>query len=218
MPLARRLAARYRGGGEPLEDLIQVASVGLLGALERYDPGRGVTLEAFAIPTILGQLKRHFRDAGWAAHVPRTAQEIALRVARAESQLTAQTGRTPHAAQLAEHLGVGVQDTVGGLKAGGARCAASLNAPARDSGDDPESLVDRLGAIDDGYALVEISMALGAAVAHLPQREPRALAMRVADDGLNQAQIAARMGCSQMQVSQLLRRSAQRLEEVAQWS
>ncbi len=206
-PLARRLAARYTNPHEPLEDLVQVAYLGLLGAVDRFDPRRGARFSSFAIPTILGELKRYFRNTGWSAHVPRGAQEMALRVDRASARMAADTGRTPRVAELAEYLEVSLEDVIAGLEAGSAHYSVSLDAPAPGSGtEEPQSLGDGLGAGDDGYALVEAKLSLSAAMTRLPHLERRALALRI-DGDLKQSEIAEQMGCSQMQVSRLLRRA-----------
>jgi RNA polymerase sigma-B factor len=210
-PLARRLAGRYTNPHEPLEDLVQVAYVGLLGAVDRFDPRRGVRFSSYAIPTILGELKRYFRNTGWSAHVPRGAQEMALRVDRASSRLAADTGRTPNVAELAQYLELDLEDVVTGLEAGSAHYSVSLDAPAPGSGtEEPQSLGEGLGAGDEGYELVEAKLSLSAAITRLPHLERRALELRIEGD-LKQSEIAERMGCSQMQVSRLLRRAQEHL-------
>lgn len=214
LPLARKLAGRYTNPHEPLEDLVQVASVGLLGAIDRFDPRRGVRFPAFAIPTILGELKRYFRNTGWSAHVPRGAQEMALRVDRAARQITAQTGRHPRVEELAEYLEVRSEDVLAGLDAGTAHYSVSLDAPVSNAdGDEPDALGDSIGHEDDSYALVETTIALSAAVARLPYLERRALALRL-DCDMKQTEIARELNCSQMQVSRLLRRAAAKLREM----
>jgi RNA polymerase sigma-B factor len=214
LPLARRLAARYSNPHEPIEDLIQVASVGLLGAIDRFDPERGVRFPAFAVPTILGELKRYFRNTGWSAHVPRGAQEMALRVERAVRQMTATTGRHPRVQEVAEYLEVSQDDVLTGLDAGTAHYAVSLDAPLSPAEEeDPDTLGDSLGEVDESYGLVETTMSLSAAVGRLPHLERKALVLRLERD-LKQTEIAEALGCSQMQVSRLLRRAAARLREM----
>jgi RNA polymerase sigma-B factor len=214
LPLARKLAGRYTNPHEPLEDLVQVASLGLLGAIDRFDPDRGVRFAAFAVPTILGELKRYFRNTGWSAHVPRGAQEMAMRVERATRQLTAQTGRAPRVEELAQYLEIPAEDVIAGLDAGSAHYSVSLDAPASGADvDESESLGDSMGAIDERYGLVETSVALSAALARLPYLERRALTMRLESDR-KQTEIAAELGCSQMQVSRLLRRAAGKLRDL----
>jgi RNA polymerase sigma-B factor len=215
LPLARKLAARYSNPHEPLEDLVQVASVGLLGAIDRFDPDRGVRFPAFAIPTILGELKRYFRNTGWSAHVPRGAQELALRVDRAIREIEVGSGRHPSVAELAEYLELSREDVLIGLDAGSAHYSVSLDAPLSPSeGDEqPDTLSDSLGDVDESYGLVEASMSLSAALGCLPYLERQALTLRLEHD-MKQTEIARELDCSQMQVSRLLRRAADRLREM----
>lgn len=214
LPLARKLAGRYTNPHEPLDDLVQVASLGLLGAIDRFDPRRGVGFPAFAIPTILGELKRYFRNTGWSAHVPRGAQEMALRVDRASRQITAQTGRHPRVEELAEYLEVSAEDVLAGLDAGTAHYSVSLDAPvAQAEGEEPDTLGDSIGRDDDRYRLIETSVSLSSAFARLPYLERRALTLRLEGD-MKQTEIARELGCSQMQVSRLLRRAASKLREL----
>ncbi len=215
LPLARKLAARYSNPHEPLEDLVQVASVGLLGAIDRFDPDRGVRFPAFAVPTILGELKRYFRNTGWSAHVPRGAQELSLRVERAIRQIEALGGRHPRVAELAEYLELPQEDVLTGLDAGTAHYSVSLDAPLSGSDDEEQldTLGDSLGDLDDSYGLVEASLALSDALGRLPHLERQALTLRLERD-MKQTEIARELGCSQMQVSRLLRRASVRLHEM----
>jgi RNA polymerase sigma-B factor len=213
MPLARRLAGRYRGQ-EPLEDLVQVAAVGLMCAINRFDPDRGVVFATYAIPTILGEIKRYFRNTGWAVHVPRGSQEMALRVSRATQQITAGSGRQPRVQELAEYLEVSTEDVLLGLDAGTAHYAASLDAPlAQTDSDEPRALIDSVADATDSYGLVEMTASLRDAIKRLPYLERRALSLRLERD-TKQSEIAAELGCSQMQVSRLLRRAAARVREM----
>jgi RNA polymerase sigma-B factor len=215
LPLARKLAARYSNPHEPIEDLVQVASLGLLGAIDRFDPDRGVRFPAFAIPTILGELKRYFRNTGWSAHVPRGAQEMALRVDRAIRQIEARSGHRPSVGELAQFLELPYEDVLVGLDAGTAHYSVSLDAPVTmgDDEDQADTLGDSIGDVDDSYGLVEASMSLSAALGRLPHLERRALTLRLEQD-LKQTEIARALGCSQMQVSRLLRRAAARLHDL----
>ena len=213
-PLARRLARRYATSAEPFDDLVQVASVGLVAAVERFDPHRGIPFTGFAIPTILGELKRYFRDTGWSAHVPRGAQEAALRVEDASQQLAARTGRAPSVGELAQYLELDTEQVLAGLEAGSAHFAISLDAPvATPDTDDDEPLHAHVGDVEDGYALVEMTASLAAALPQLPYLERRALTLRLRDN-LKQTEIAEQLNCSQMQVSRLLRRADTRLREL----
>jgi RNA polymerase sigma-B factor len=212
-PLARKLASRYVNAQEPLEDLVQVAYVGLLGAIDRFDPDRGLAFSSFAVPTVLGELKRHFRDTGWAVHVPRGAQEMSLRVDRAASKLTVDTGRAPTVEMIAQYLEIDVHDVLIGMEAGGAHYSGSLEAPLGSSAeDDVQSLSDVLGDADPGFHLSELTASLSSAITRLPKLERLALGLRLEDD-MKQTGIAKRLGCSQMHVSRLLRRAADRLRE-----
>jgi RNA polymerase sigma-B factor len=213
LPLARRLAARYRNRHEPLEDLVQVASLALVKAVERFEPERGRPFVAFAAPTILGELKRHFRDTSWAVHVNRGALELALRVQAAVDELSRDTGRSPSVGEIAIHLGFDSERVLEGLEAGAAHYADSLDVPAAPREDDDAraaTVLDRLGAEDHGYEAVEIESSLAPALARMPYEERQALVLRL-EQGLKQSEIAARLGCSQMHVSRLLRRAGTRL-------
>ncbi|MGH2894788.1 MAG: SigB/SigF/SigG family RNA polymerase sigma factor, partial [Solirubrobacteraceae bacterium] len=213
-PLARRLARRYVTNTEPFEDLVQVASVGLVAAVNRFDPTRGASFPAFAIPTILGELKRYFRDTGWSVHVPRGTQEMALRVEQASRDLIARTGRAPNVGELAQYLEVDAEQVIAGLEAGSAHYAVSLDAPAAGQDtEERESLHAYVGEVEPGYSLVEITASLPATMARLPYLERQALTMRLREN-LKQSEIAERLGCSQMQVSRLLRRAATRMREL----
>jgi RNA polymerase sigma-B factor len=213
MPLARRLAGRYRGQ-EPLEDLVQVAAVGLLCAINRFDPDRGVAFAAYAIPTILGEIKRYFRNTGWAVHVPRGSQEMALRVSHATQQIVARSGRQPRVQELAEYLEVSTEDVLLGLDAGTAHFAASLDAPLAGADlDESGALIDTIHNGEDGYGLVELTGSLREAMKRLPYLERRALSLRLERD-IKQSEIGAQLGCSQMQVSRLLRRATARVHEM----
>jgi RNA polymerase sigma-B factor len=215
LPLARKLAARYTNPYEPFDDLLQVASIGLLGAVDRFDPGRGIAFPSFAIPTILGELKRYFRSTGWSAHVPRRAQELALRVDKGSRQIAAKTGRTPRVDEIAQYLELSTEDVLIGLDATRAHYAVSLEAPSHTATVDsePESLAGTIGTEDEGIGLVETSISLSAALRRLPYVEREVLRLRLQED-LKQTEIATRLGCSQMQVSRLLRRAATRVEDL----
>ena len=214
MPLARRLANRYRSPYEPVEDLAQVAAVGLLGAIDRFDCDRGIPFPSFAIPTILGELKRYFRDTGWSVHVPRRPQEMALQVSRAVERMTSRSGRPPRVQELAEYLELSPEDVVTALDAGNAHHAGSLEAPLASADPDaPRTLIETIGHTEEGYGLVETTASLSVAMTRLPYLERTALQMRLQDD-LRQRDIAAQLGCSQMQVSRLLRRATAQLREL----
>ena len=215
MPVARRLASRYRSPNEAFEDLVQVAVVGLIGAVDRFDPDRGATFIGFAIPTILGELKRHFRNTGWSVHVPRGAQELSLRVARAERELTARFGRYPSLLQIAQYLEIDLESVLCGLDAGVAHHATSLEAPVGKGHDEdePELLGATIGSPDERLDVVEMCAALDAAIRRLPYMERAVLELKLSGEPLRQVDIAERLGCSQMQVSRLLARAQRRLRD-----
>lgn len=211
LPLARGLAGRYVNRIDQLEDLIQVASMGLLLAVNRFDPNRGPPFVAFAVPTIVGEIKRYFRSTAWSAHVPRDAQELAVRVGRAEHELEALTGHSPTVHEVAQHTGVSVDDVREGRDALSTRYALPLDAPAADTVCNP--LSETLGNDDRGYELVETKLTLIAALSLLPIQERQAILLRLADS-LSQREIGRRLGCSQMQVSRLLRRASIHIHRV----
>ncbi len=213
LPLARKLARRYSGAREPFEDLLQVACLGLVKAVDRYDSGRGTAFSSFAVPTILGELKRYFRDLGWAVHVPRGAQERAVKVEDASRQLSARTGRAPTVAELAEYLELGLEDVLDALETARAHHASSLDAPQDDGEGEGGTVVETFGREDPSLRLVEERVTVTAAVRQLSERERQVLLMRFGRD-LTQTQIAAQVGVSQMQVSRILRRATTRLSEI----
>lgn len=215
LPLARKLARRYSGAREPFDDLLQVASLGLVKAVDRFDVDRGTAFSSFAVPTILGELKRYFRDLGWSVHVPRGAQEQALRVEDAQQALTARTGRPPSVQELAQYLELSIEDVLDALETAAAHHSSSLDI-ARDDGEgESGTLVDAYGEEDDRFEIVEASATIATAARHLSPRERRVLALRFVED-LTQTQIAETIGVSQMQVSRILRRALARLRELTE--
>jgi RNA polymerase sigma-B factor len=215
MPLAQRLARRYGRGSEPLEDLVQVACVGLVNAIDRFDAERGRSFTAFAVPTILGELKRYFRDSCWALHVPRGMQERVLEMNHAVESLSRELGQSPSPRQLADALGMTTEEVLETLEAGAAFNTRSLDAPAGPFDDDRRDLLGSLGETDGRFEMVEYGAVLGRALRALPERERRILALRFAT-GLTQAEIAKQVGISQMHVSRLIRRSLERLRVVVE--
>ncbi|MBV9819664.1 MAG: SigB/SigF/SigG family RNA polymerase sigma factor [Solirubrobacterales bacterium] len=213
LPLARKLARRYTGAREPFDDLMQVASLGLIKAVDRYDTGRGTAFSSFAVPTILGELKRYFRDLGWAVHVPRGAQELAVRVEEAQHRLSARGGRPPSIQQLAQYLELDVADVLDALETARAHHASSLDAPNDDGEGDSGSVVDSFGHEDPDLRLADDRVTVSAAARHLSRRERSVLKLRFVDDR-TQTQIAKQIGVSQMQVSRILRRAIVRLSEL----
>jgi RNA polymerase sigma-B factor len=210
MPLARRLAARYRHSGEALDDLIQVACLGLIKAIDRYDPAAG-PFPRFAVPTITGELKRHFRDKGWAMRVPRDLQERAMSVGDAIDHLATELGRSPTARDVARFTSLSLEDVLEAMDAASAYTPMSLDSPKPGSEeDDDHALVHHLGGEDPGFVMAEWRPMVAPAVRALPAREREILRLRFAED-MTQTEIADRIGISQMHVSRLLRRSLDKL-------
>ena len=205
LPLVRSLANRYAGRGEALEDLVQVGSLGLVLALRRFDPERGVPFRSFAIPTIVGEIRRHFRDRAWALHVPRRLKELSLRLTRTRDELTAELGRPPSISELAQSLEVEEDEVVEALEIGNAYSARSLSEPQFDDIDD-DSYRSALADVDPGFSEVEESVIVQTGLAVLDERSRRIVEMRFYD-GRTQSEIAAELGISQMHVSRLLRQS-----------
>jgi RNA polymerase sigma-B factor len=213
MPLARRLARRYVRSSESFDDLLQVASVGLLHAVDRYDVDRGRQFVTFAVPTILGELRRYFRDSGWTLHVPRAAKERALVVRDAVVALCALHGRSPTASQLAEYLEMDLELVLDAMAAMEAYETCSLEAPRPSDDETGGSYADTLGEDDERFELIEYDATLCTGIAQLAPRDRLILRMRYVEE-LTQSQIADRMGISQMQVSRLLRRSLDQLRDL----
>jgi RNA polymerase sigma-B factor len=214
LPLARDLALRYTYTDEPLDDLLQVASLGLIKAIDRFEPGRGTKFTSYAAPTILGELKRHFRDKGWSLHVPRDLQERTLAVSRATEVLSKELGRSPKIREVAEHLGCSTEQVLEAQEAAASYESASLDAPAARDDGESASLVDLLGSEDSAYDLVEDREAIASTWHALPEIERKVVELRFMHD-LTQREIGERIGYSQMHVSRLLRRALNRLETAA---
>ena len=212
-PLARQLARRYGRSSEPFEDLMQVASMGLVKALKGYDPDRGKAFSSYAVPTIMGELKRYFRDRTWAVRMPRSLQELAMRVEAARERLAGEHGRAPSIAELAAACEATEEDILEALQAGDAYHATSLEAQRTDD-EDTFSLGDLLGDTDDGYRQAEHRALLTSVLTELDERDREILRLRFEED-LTQQQIAMIIGVSQMQVSRLLRRSLATLRMAA---
>jgi RNA polymerase sigma-B factor len=210
LPFARKLALRYSYTDEPIDDLVQVASLGLLNAIERFEPGRGTKFTSFAAPTILGELKRHFRDKGWALHVPRDLQERALALSRATERLSHDLGRSPTISELANALGCGMEQVVEASEVAHSYAPASLDAPVSREAEESAALVELLGREDDGFALAERRELISGIWQSLSDLERQVIALRFVE-GMTQREIGQRIGYSQMHVSRLLRRSLNRL-------
>jgi RNA polymerase sigma-B factor len=213
MPLARQLARRYDHGSGSFEDLLQVASLALVKAIDRFDFDRGLAFSSYAVPTILGELRRYFRDTSWAVHVPRGTQERIAQVTEATQRLSRELGTSPTPSQIAEDLGLSPEEVIDALEAATAQSTVPLDAP---SGPDAEDrpLLDSMGAEDESYEMVGDLDAIAPGVRGLTERDRLILQLRFGED-LTQAEIAERIGISQMHVSRLLRRSIDRLRMVA---
>jgi RNA polymerase sigma-B factor len=215
LPLAHDVARRYHRLDEPLDDLVQVASLGLVKAVDRFDPDRGVAFSTYAVPTMVGELKRHFRDTAWAVHLPRGLNERWLMVERAERELRATLRRSPTVAEIASRTELPVEEVLGAMEAGRARGALSLDSPrpADDADGDSrtgESRIDAIGATDERLDLVDDAVSVAGAVNQLLPRDREVLRLRFVEE-LTQSEIADRVGVSQMQVSRIIRRSLERL-------
>jgi RNA polymerase sigma-B factor len=209
LPLVEYLARRFRNRGEPLDDLVQVATIGLIKSVDRFDLERGVEFSTYATPTIVGEIKRHFRDKGWAIRVPRRLQELKLSLTKATSDLSQKLGRSPTVAELARHLEMTEEEVLEGLESANAYSAVSLDAP--DGGDeDAPAVADTLGAEDESLEGVEYRESLKPLLDQLPPREKRILLLRFFGN-MTQSQIAADLGISQMHVSRLLARTLTQL-------
>jgi RNA polymerase sigma-B factor len=211
MPLARSLARRYERSSEPLDDLVQVAALGLVKAIDRFDPQRGIAFASFAVPTILGELRRYFRDCCWDVHVPRGMQEHVLQIEAAQRRLTEDRGRSPSVAEIAQYLELDVEQVLAAMQAAQAYGAVSFDAPrSSSSGEDAGSYAEMLGEPDERYELVDDGATIAGALEHISERERRVLLLRFVED-LTQSEIAEQIGVSQMQVSRLLRHALDQL-------
>jgi RNA polymerase sigma-B factor len=213
MPLVRRVATAYHARGHE-DDLLQVAWLGLVKAIDRYDPSFGTPLRTYAIPTMYGEVRRYLRDHSWAVRVPRPLQERVLLVTKTVDRLTARDGRSPTPQQLADELGLDLEETLEALQAGSAYAATSLEAPAGRTEDGDRTVADTIGYDDERLELAEEVAALRDLRGVLDERDRTVLYLRFVED-MTQTEIAKRVGCSQMQVSRILRRALARLSEKA---
>ncbi|MFD4588258.1 RNA polymerase sigma factor SigF [Streptomyces sp. NPDC058423] len=210
LPLVEHLARRFRNRGEPLDDLTQVATIGLIKSVDRFDPDRGVEFSTYATPTVVGEIKRHFRDKGWAVRVPRRLQELRLALTTATAELSQQHGRSPTVHELAERLGISEEEVLEGLESANAYSTLSLDVP--DTDDESPAVADTLGAEDEALEGVEYRESLKPLLEDLPPREKRILLLRFFGN-MTQSQIAQEVGISQMHVSRLLARTLAQLRE-----
>jgi RNA polymerase sigma-B factor len=211
LPLARKLVRNFERPGESSDDLMQVASLGLVKAVDRFELDRGTAFSSFAVPTIVGELKRYLRDAGWDVHVPRAMQERALQVNQVLSELSRRLGRSPSPAEVAEATGLSLEDVLEAMEAGMAYDSLSLESP---TSDEPDAVpyAERIAVEESGYELAEYTATLGPRLRALPPRDRLILRLRFEED-LTQSEIAERIGVSQMQVSRLIRAALERLRD-----
>ena len=211
------MARRYRRSEEPLDDLMQVATLGLIKAIDRFDPDRQTAFSSYAVPTMLGELKRHFRDNGWAVHVPRGMQERVMQVDGATKDLSRTLGRSPSVGELSESLGMEPELVLEAMQAATAYDAVSLEAFRFGDDGDGETYAESIGMEDERFELVEYGATIAPTLEALPPRDRIVLHLRFVED-LTQAEIADRVGVSQMHVSRLIRRALERLRTVADHS
>jgi RNA polymerase sigma-B factor len=214
LPLARQLARRYQRPEEPFDDLFQVACLGLVKAIDRFDLSRDVAFSSYAVPTILGEIKRYFRDRTWSVRVPRDLQELALRVDRKVSELATDLRRAPTVPEIAEAVGIQEEEVLEALEASGAYRATSLSTPRGNEDEAGETLGDTVGTSEEGFGLAEDRATLEQLMRAVTPREREVLRLRFEED-LTQAEIGERIGVSQMQVSRIIRQSIARLRTVA---
>jgi RNA polymerase sigma-B factor len=215
LPLARQLARRYQRAEEPLDDLVQVASIGLIKAIDRFDPDREVAFSSYAVPTILGELKRHFRDKRWSVRVPRDLQELALKVDRKVADLSRELHRSPTVQEIAQATEASEEQVLEAMEAAAAYRATSIDAPRGSEDDASDTLGDQMGRDEKGFGLAEDRATLHRLLTTVTEREREVLRLRFEED-LTQAEIGEQIGVSQMQVSRIIRQSLSRLRAAAQ--
>jgi len=216
LPLARQLARRYQRASEPLDDLLQVASIGLIKAIDRFDPAREIAFSSYAVPTILGEIKRHFRDKTWAVRVPRDLQELTLRVDRAVAELSDELQRQPSVGEIAKAVSANDEEVLEALQAGGAYRAISFDMPRGGEEDSAAAgtVADSIGIDEVGFDRAEDRATLAHLLGNLSAREREVLRMRFEED-MTQAEIGSVIGVSQMQVSRLIRKAIAGLRDAA---
>lgn len=210
--LVRFLASKFKNRGESLEDLIQVGTIGLIKAIDRFDPERGLEFTTYATPTIMGEIKRHFRDKGWSVRVPRRLQELSAKVNQATDELTNQLQRSPSVAEIAEHLGSTVDEVLEAMESSSAYSSVPLEGGGSGEDDEAPSVIDHYATEDPDLAASDDRIVLEQAIADFSPREQEVVKMRF-DEGLTQVEIAERLGISQVQVSRLLRRTLRRIQD-----
>ncbi|MDN5892956.1 MAG: RNA polymerase sigma factor SigF [Nocardioides sp.] len=211
-PLVDHCARRFRNRGEPFEDLVQVGTIGLIKSVDRFDTDRGVEFSTYATPTIIGEIKRHFRDKGWAIRVPRRLQELRMHISAASAELSQSLGRSPTPSELAGRIGCAVEDVIEGIESSNAYSTLSLDAGGDSAEDGAMSMLDTMGVDDAGIEHVELRESLRPLLEQLPAREKNILLLRFFKN-MTQSQIATEVGVSQMHVSRLLTRTLDHLRE-----
>ena len=210
--LVRFLASKFKNRGESLEDLVQVGTIGLIKAIDRFDPERGLEFTTYATPTIMGEIKRHFRDKGWSVRVPRRLQELSAKVNQATDELTNRLQRSPSVAEIAEHLGSTVDEVLEAMESSSAYSSVPLEGGGSGEDDEAPSVIDHYATEDPELAASDDRIVLEQAIADFSPREQEVVRMRF-DEGLTQVEIAERLGISQVQVSRLLRRTLHRIQD-----
>ena len=209
--LVRFLASKFKNRGEPLDDLVQVGTIGLIKAIDRFDPERGLEFTTYATPTILGEIKRHFRDKGWSVRVPRRLQELSSKVNQATDELTKELQRTPSTEEVASKLGVTVEEALEAMESSSAYSSVPLESGGSDD-DDAPAVIDHYASVDQDLAASDDRMVIEDTIKEFSPREQEVIRMRF-NDNLTQVEIAKRLGVSQVQVSRLLRRTLKKLQE-----
>lgn len=210
--LVRFLASKFKNRGEPLDDLIQVGTIGLIKAIDRFDPSRGLEFTTYATPTILGEIKRHFRDKGWSVRVPRRLQELSAKVNQANDELTNELSRSPSVEEIAKRVGASVDDVLEAMESSSAYSSVPLEGGGSSDDDDAPSVIDHYATEDENLAASDDRIVLEDAIRDFSPREKDVICMRFFE-GMTQVEIAERLGISQVQVSRLLRRTLRRVQD-----
>lgn len=210
--LVRYIAAKFKNRGEPLDDLIQVGTIGLIKAIDRFDPSRGLEFTTYATPTIMGEIKRHFRDKGWTIRVPRRLQELSAKVNSTTDELTARLQRSPLIEEVAEYLGTTADEVLEAMESSSAYSSVPLEAQGGNEDDDAPSVIDRYASVDGDLEASDDRMVLEEVIGEFPEADQQAIRMRFID-GMTQVEIAKRLGISQVQVSRMLRRALRRIQD-----
>ena len=210
--LVRYIAAKFKNRGEPLDDLIQVGTIGLIKAIDRFDPSRGLEFTTYATPTIMGEIKRHFRDKGWTIRVPRRLQELSAKVNSATDELTARLQRSPSIEEVAEYLDTTADEVLEAMESSSAYSSVPLEAQGGNEDDDAPSVIDRYASVDGDLEASDDRIVLEEVIGEFPEADQQAIRMRFID-GMTQVEIAKRLGISQVQVSRMLRRVLRRIQD-----